>query len=443
MIGLKYLEPVVWSLENRGGMSIFDELLSDMTASRSALDAMVDKKLRALLEYVVQYVPFYRQENLQRAVQQMAPQDALKKFPTLSKSDIQKLGAKLWSPRKANAKENHSGGSTGYILDFYQNASHHKHAVASRRLGSWLSGWRPGVPVVYFWGDPAEMSGVRKNGLKRLRDSIYQIRLYNAFSPTAEIFEKVCAELERQPALLVGYASSLGLLAKYLKSQGRKIKTLGVQATADTLFDDLRLQLEETFETKVYNRYGSRELSVIAHELQGEAGLCVLERNNFVEILDGEGRDCEPGVVGKMVVTNLNNDAMPFIRYELGDIGCWQAPDSQSKTQLRRIQKIVGRENDLILGPSGTAIYCEFFARLFYSTAGVKQFQLIQDARDHLNIKIVAEASADRAKLERHLQSAITKHADRGFSMTFNYFDEIPTVPSGKRRYVYRTWSEA
>jgi len=436
----RYIEPLVWRIENREAIQAYQDLKADMTASRRNIDSMVDQKLGQLLEYIVKNVPFYQREELCWAVAKLPPKEALIYFPVLFKTDIQRLGDKLLGTDRQGAKANNSGGSTGHILNFFQSPTHFVHAAAGRRLGYMLTGWKPGQPIVFFWGNPADFHPGRKKWIGLLRNKIYQVKWYNAFAPDEQMLERVIQCLSRRHALLVGYASSLGHLALYLKKCGRTVPTLGVQATADTLTDGLRQLLENVFQSEVFNRYGSRELSIVAHEWYDHGGMYVFERNNYVEILDDDGRLCKPGRIGRIVVTNLNNYAMPFIRYDIGDVGYWYIGDQKPASQLLRFGNVIGRENDLIYGPSGTAVYCEFFARLFYSKPGVEQFQVIQDDKAHLAIKILAIPDVDRNSLLDYLRTMIHHHADPGFRIDFEFVSEIPTTASGKRRYVYRTW---
>lgn len=433
------LEPWLWRTGNPGAPAIYERLLQDMTASRAELDRLVDERLHRMLEYAVADVPYYRRDDLRTAVERQSPRDALAAFPVLGKSDIARLGERLHGSDLSGATPNHSGGSTGHILDFLQCSAHGAHAAAGRRLTATLSGWRPGMPTVSFYGNPDVIRRRRRKPGARLKDHLSRFYLLDAFAPDEARLRAIAARLARRPAFLLGYASSLGHLATYLKARDQRIETVAVETTADSLPESVRHLLQEVFQAPVYNRYGSRELSVIAHEWHDHDGLYVFERNNFVEVLDPAGRPCPPGVAGRIVVTNLNNRAMPFIRYELGDIGYWHEGGPGASSQ-KRLGAILGRDNDLILAPSGKAVYCELFARLFYTTAGVKQFQVVQDAPAHLRIKVVTAADVDENSLAAYLRDSVRRVTDPAFEIDVEFPADIPTLPSGKRRYVYRTW---
>jgi phenylacetate-CoA ligase len=435
----RYAEPLMWRASNRGAHRVLRALLNDMTADRAVLDRMVDERLHRLLSYAVHDVPFYGRDDLRRAVRTQSPRGALESFPVLAKTDVGRLEAQLRGSDLRGANTNHSGGSTGHILNFLQSPEHRTHAAAGRRATAMLCGWRPGMPVVTFFGNPAVVGQHRRRPGALLKDRLSRFYLLDAFAPDEATLHAVAARLARQPALLIGYASLLGHLARYLIERNQRIKTVAVQSTADTLPETLRQMLEQVFQAPVYNRYGSRELSIIGHEGHDQDGLYVFERNNLVEILDAAGRPCPLGVAGRIVVTNLNNRAMPFIRYEIGDVGYWH-DDGPGVSNLKRLGAVLGRENDLILGPSGKAVYCEFFARLFYAAPGVKQFQVVQDGRTHLKIQIVADDTVDEQSLAAYLTDSIRRVADPEFEIDFEFPDDIATLPSGKRRYVYRTW---
>lgn len=99
-----------------------------------------------------------------------------------------------------------------------------------------------------------------------------------------------------------------------------------------------------------------------------------------MEILDENGKPCEPGELGRVVVTPLDNFAMPLIRYDIGDyaeVGK-HCPCGRGLPVLKRI---VGRVQDLVVLPSGERRWTLLSAgniESFLEIAPIRQYQFVQ-----------------------------------------------------------------
>ncbi|MCP4747049.1 MAG: hypothetical protein GY874_13060 [Desulfobacteraceae bacterium] len=86
------------------------------------------------------------------------------------------------------------------------------------------------------------------------------------------------------------------------------ITASGILAPSD------RQLIETVFETKVFNEYGSGEIGSIDHECE-PGNMHIAAENIIAEIFDQNDKFCEVGEAGKIIITELNNRAMPLIRY--------------------------------------------------------------------------------------------------------------------------------
>lgn len=100
------------------------------------------------------------------------------------------------------------------------------------------------------------------------------------------------------------------------------------------------------------------------------------------------------------------------------------------------MKSIEGRDSDIISTPGGDFIVVEFFVILFEYMTGVDQFQVTQDALDHLTIKIVKNPQFTDGELH-HIRDEIQKRAGNEVRIAIEFVDEIPlSGRSGKRRLV-------
>jgi len=175
----------------------------------------------------------------------------------------------------------------------------------------------------------------------------------------------------------------------------------------------------------VFDSYGCREISQIATECEAHNGLHIVFENQYVE---QDGQD--------IIVTNLNNYVMPFIRYKVGDLASAidYSPCSCGRMSPR-IVSLVGRDNDNIELPNGKVINGEFFEFLFFGIPSVIQYQVVfKRSTGRLQIKLHLSESSDT--IGTMLKQTM---ADKfGFNaVDVEYSDSFDKTPTGKLRFVY------
>jgi phenylacetate-CoA ligase len=240
--------------------------------------------------------------------------------------------------------------------------------------------------------------------------------------------------MRRKPTILFGYASSIHSFAQFVQSKRLDITFNGIFSTAEVLFPDQRAFIEDVFQTKMFNRYGTRELGGIACECDAHTGLHVSMDNNYIEILDRNGQPLSPGEAGDVVVTNLNNYGVPLIRYAVDDVGAWSLLDGcPCGRELPLLDIILGRQPDMFKTRDGREIYGGFAGLLFH-IPGVKKFQMIQKSLDLVVARIVHEGDLDQSRLGA-IEKAVKAVLGANVEVRFEFPNEIPVLNSGKHRY--------
>jgi phenylacetate-CoA ligase len=238
-----------------------------------------------------------------------------------------------------------------------------------------------------------------------------------------------------QPVLLDGYAESFNFLARYLAEHGRMdIRPKGIISSAQSLPDTSRRAIEDAFGCRVFDKYGAREFSGIAYECEAHAGHHVVSEGYIVEVIK-DGRPAAPGEIGEVVITDLNNQCLPFIRYRIGDLA--EAMDTSVPCAcgrgLPRIGKIEGRVQSIILGSKGQYVPGSFFLHVLkdYDHA-IRQFQIVQEQRGSITFKVVkgkryndGTLAEVLAILHRFLGDDLLIHVD--------FVENIDMVRTGKR----------
>jgi phenylacetate-CoA ligase len=271
-----------------------------------------------------------------------------------------------------------------------------------------------------------------------LIDLVWNRIQINAFTMTEQAMEDFAEQIRRQkPRILFGYASSLQRFAEFVQnSRYQGITFDGVFTGAELLLPAVRDYLKATFQCQVFNHYGTNELGGMACECEAHSGLHISVENSYVEILNN-GCPTRPGEVGDLIITNLNNLGMPFIRYSIGDGGAWYTGDPcPCGRALPRLSSIDGRKADAFRTRDGRSIWTGFTGAAFRCLAhpAIRQFQVVQKSLDHIIVRLVKveELPPDiLGEITKTMQAAF----GTGIAVSFEFPNEIPALPSGKHQY--------
>ncbi|MBI1877047.1 MAG: phenylacetate--CoA ligase family protein, partial [Chloroflexi bacterium] len=398
----------------------------------SKIEALQMRKLKALLEHAYAHVPFYQRRFDELGVRPdhiQSPQD-LAGLPILTKRHIQEHLDELLAQGvdKNRLLESRTGGSTGHPLTFYQDRAHEAWLLADLLRSNRMGGYQLGMRWAYLWGsdyDAQPHKGWRGFVRDRL---IYNALWINTFDLTKDTLLHAVEQLVRwQPQIIVAYVSSATLLARLIQEKGiTGIQPQAIQTSAEVLTPEDRCLLEEAFACPVFNRYGCREVGNIAHECDKHEGLHILADNNLVEVVDDAGQPAPPGMPGRIIVTNLNNYAMPFIRYEVGDTGALSPNTCSCGRGLPLLDSVEGRTIDVIVAPSGKLIHGAFFNTLLWKLTGLYQFRIIQETPADLCLQLVPGPTFERQTSLAFLEETIHRYADPAFQVRFELYDHLP-----------------
>ncbi len=216
----------------------------------------------------------------------------------------------------------------------------------------------------------------------------------------APIAEQRAALLRYRPAILEGYPTCLGILAESLsESEAKQVRPLLVACRGERLTQDTRELLERTFRARVANLYNCEEVGNLAWECPDESGRFHLNRDTCVlEVLDGRG-DPTTGE-GNVVVTNLYNRTMPFLRYGLDD-QARLVGDADSTCSCGAagpwLTDLSGSEDDFVSFPDGHRIAPLVLPNALFNafrvpddphrlSPSVRRYQIVQEADYSLRV---------------------------------------------------------
>jgi len=234
------------------------------------------------------------------------------------------------------------------------------------------------------------------------------------------------------PDYLLTYPTNLAALLDIFGQQEmplnrlRQIRTIG-----ETLTPELREAASKIFNVEIADTYSSQEVGNIALQCPHSGLYHGIAESLMVEVLDETGEPCQPGQVGRVVISDLHNYATPLIRYELGDyaeVG-EQCPCGRG---LPTFKRIAGRLRNMVLHPDGRRHWPLVGFQHYRDIAPIRQYQLIQRSPESIEVRLVADSQLTTEQ-ESRMAELIRESLGFPFQLQFVYFSrDIPRSLGGK-----------
>lgn len=365
--------------------------------SRAELESVQLSRLEDLLQHIQVAVPFYlKLAHGGRALGPGCdPLAHLRTLPVIDKSMMRRAESDFRTSGGGRRFERHTGGSTGtpftYVTDVPAIS---RQWAAVFRAWEW-SEYRLGDVMVTIGG-----TSVVTAGGAGVRTRIYNLLRNNHPMAVGSLDERdldgMLSGIARlRPALLYGYPSVLYLLARRALAAGqRDLRPRSIVTTSEMLFPGQRRAIEAAFGAPVFDQYGCNEVNLVSAECEQHDGWHYAMESTLIEILDEEDRPLPAGRVGRIVGTSLDNEVMPFVRYDTGDIGTLDPTPCACGRGLVRIRALQGRSRDLVRAPDGRLIHGVAFNDLMLEFPAVDRYQAIQ--LDERNLRVVLAGDGDR-----------------------------------------------
>jgi phenylacetate-CoA ligase len=181
---------------------------------------------------------------------------------------------------------------------------------------------------------------------------------------------------------ITGYGSAIAALAESaLKADVPPLPLRTAIVSGDTLLPGMRSSIEQFFQCKCFDHYGQCEGVCMAMECP-YGRMHVIPILGTLEILREDGSPCMPGEVGEIVATGLLNDAMPLIRYRLGDYAAWaEDQNCPCGNPQSIITSLEGRVDDYLITADGRKI--GRLSTAIKRSPTIHSAQLVQDRLGH------------------------------------------------------------
>ena len=402
------------------------------------------EQLAATVAHAYRSVPFYHQRFDQAGIrpEQLTDPDVWTRLPILTRRDLQMAGDALVStdlPKDhGRASVRITGGSTGEPV---------------RVLGTAVTGlaWRVFTLRDHLWHRrdfSAKLAAIRfvdspaanpPNGTTS----------NNWGSATRDIHTGPCAVLsihsttEQQaqwlrredPHYLLSYPSAIAALAEYFLERGETLANLReVRFFGEVVEPRARQVCREAWGVPTTDAYSSEEFGYLALQCPEHEHYHVQSENVLIEILDDNDQPCQPGEIGRVIVTSLHNFAMPLLRYEIGDYAEVGRPCDCGRG-LPVLNQVIGRQRNMFVLPGGQTrwpqIDAQDIAGAFDELPPITKFQLVQKTVERLEANLVV-ARPLTVQEENTIRAYLQRGLGYEFEVGFHYMDDIPRSPRGK-----------
>lgn len=244
-------------------------------------------------------------------------------------------------------------------------------------------------------------------------------------------------EASRHGSTVLSYASTLDTLKDYFSRKGTSeaegIPINGVVSGAQMLLNDTRQAITKAFHCKCYSRYSNQENGVIGQDCDEPNVFIINEASYIVEIFRRDvDEPAEAGEVGRIILTDLYNYALPFIRYDTGDLGALTTVRVNG-IRKKAITNFGGRCVDEIYDCYGKCIRPGTLEMGLASFDGLRQYHVIQEGRATYTIEINV---AENFQKDREFHAAMQEIFGPEARIQIVKVDGIPLLGSGKRKYL-------
>ena len=404
-----------------------NELRKIAKLSEFELSVIQSEKLNKLLKYSIENIDFYKGHKISDNENY-----DIKSFPIVDKIIIRDYKKQLINNKISFSSliKHCSSGSSGIQSEIYCTKNEQSAARATQLLWWEWAGYKIGQPVLQTG------MAVKRTFFKSTKDFFFRTKYLNAYNHSEKDLNKVLQWARNKNAFLGGYASSLYVLSLFSK-KSIKVQFTGAVSWGDKLFTHYKNSINNIFDINVKETYGTGELVMLAAQYDLDY-MYIMSNNVFLEILDDDGNEVQDGEMGNVVVTNLNAYAMPLIRYKIGDLAI-KLPKNlypeERKFGFPILQKVIGRDTDIIKTKSGKKLTVHSFTGIFEYYNEIIQFCIIQNNLDSILINMIISDDFNDDILNS-IKTKLETLSNHELKLKFQMVDYIASTPSGKPQIV-------
>lgn len=397
-----------------------------------------DRRLRAVLRLAAEKVPYYRQSYVGVDWRSVRSVRDLSRLPLLEKQSIRKNERVFLADGvdHRNLCGDRTSGTTGTALRiFWPRRMEARYWALVEVAVRQVAGVSQEIPRAMVGGRPVVRGDTTDAPYWRFNRRWRQLYLSSYHISRKTVAGYVEALRSYESEWITGYGSAIAALAGFALDAGLEpVPMRAAIVSGDTLFAGMRADIERFFSCKCHDQYGQAERVCMAMEC-GHGRMHVVPQLGIIEILRPDGSPCSDGETGEIVATGLLNEAMPLIRYRLGDTAAWDpSSDCPCGNPFPSLLRLEGRVDDFLVTCDGRRI--GRLSTAMKSSPTIHSAQLVQDRPGHAYLLLRPGADYQRSHA-RAVKEDILARIGR-FELEEVEVPEIPKIPGGKTALVIR-----
>lgn len=401
-------------------------------------DALVDMQMRQLeqvLNVAAKTVPFWRERLRPLAGAKKLTPELLRRVPLLTREDIQTHVEAMVSRKPPKGHEPIgevvTSGSTGRPV---RVKATRVTQLVFKALNMRLHLWHDRNPD----GRVAALTALSGSEAKAAAEG-KPIRWAPVFGRGEMWFKDIRTPVGQQldwlgevdPHYLLTYPTNLRALIERAAEVGWAPTRLAqVSTMGEIVTDDMRDACRARWDAELVDVYSTRESGIVAIQCPGHPHYLAQSESVYLEILDDDDQPCAPGTVGRIVVSVLNNLAMPMLRYDVGDFAEVGGPCPTGRG-LPVLRRIIGRARNMLVLPSGDRIWPYLPNAELAGMVPLRQMQVVQTALDAIEIRLCVARPLTDDETAR-LAAIVARDNGHPFDVTVTYHDAIGRSAGGK-----------
>ncbi len=375
------------------------------TESLSHIKQVQWLQLEKQLRYLERHSPYYREmfKNLNLDITSIKNYTDFKKLPITSKEDLQQFNEKFISVPKEDIIDHvTTSGTLGKPVSLMLNEADLQRLTLNEYESFKMAGVKKAdVVQITTTLDRRFMAGLAYFlGLRKLGAGI--VRTGSGFS------QLQWDSIERfKPKYLVCVPSFLLKMAEYAIANNIDFKASSVKAAicigepvrnVEFELNSLGRKIRELWDIELYSTYASTEMATAFTECIAHKGSHLQPELIYAEILDQGGVHVIPGEVGELVITTLQSETMPLLRFATGDMLTYTEEPCSCGRNTMRLSPVLGRKRQMIK-LKGTSLYPQSIIEVMNHVSGINTF-VIEARRgdlglDAVTVKIPEDVSLD------------------------------------------------
>jgi phenylacetate-CoA ligase len=234
-----------------------------------------------------------------------------------------------------------------------------------------------------------------------------------------------------KPTYAMSYPSNFTEVARAARRRGVQLDLKAVLTFGEMTTPDAAETISDYFGSWPLDRYGATEVGLIAAGCPESRLHHVMAELVLMEVMNEDGAVAPPGERGRVIVTPFYNFAMPLIRYDTGDYAAFLPEPCSCGRTLPTLSAIFGRARNIFHFIDGSSAWPVVRSREIGRFVPHRQYQLVQVARDRLELRYVPVASDQKNDLAG-LAAYVRGRVHPSLSVSAVAMAEIPRAPRGK-----------